>query len=72
MARLGGNAVRQLDFGEATPAAGGAGRGLRLALPSGALRGPDKYKVLEHRRRQAQIKARRLLEIAEEHDASRL
>jgi hypothetical protein len=25
--------------------------------------GPDKYKTLEHRRRQAQIKARRLLEV---------
>ena len=73
MARLGGSTVSQLDFGEATPVAvGGARGGLRLALPSGALRGPDKYKVLEHRRRQAQIKARRLLEIAEERDASGL
>jgi hypothetical protein len=30
------------------------------------LRGPDKYEVLAHRRHQAQIKARRLLELAEE------
>ena len=37
--------------------------GLRLALRSGVLRGPDKYKVLEHRRRQAQINARRLFEL---------
>ena len=36
--------------------------GLRLAVPSAVLRGPDKYKVLEHRRRQAQIKARRAIE----------
>jgi hypothetical protein len=39
---------------------------LRLAPASRSLRGPDKYKVLEHRRRQAQILARRLLELAEE------
>ena len=39
--------------------------GLRLAVPSAVLRGPDKYKVLEHRRRQAQIKARRAIEAAE-------
>jgi hypothetical protein len=38
-------------------------RGLRLAVPSAVVRGPDKYKVLEHRRRQAQIAARRLLEL---------
>jgi hypothetical protein len=67
MARFDGSLARQFDFGPTTttlaPPAGG-GRGLlRLALPSGVLRGPDKYKVLEHRRRQAQIKARRLLEL---------
>ena len=45
----------------------GRGRaGLRLASPGGALRGPDKYKILEHRRRQAQIRARHLLELMEE------
>jgi hypothetical protein len=33
---------------------------LRLARRSGA---PDKYKVLAHRRRQAQIAARRLLDL---------
>ena len=36
---------------------------LRLAARPGGLRGPDKYKVLDHRRRQAQIKARRLLDL---------
>ena len=62
--------ARQFDFGippAASPAAAGNGgrKGLRLALPSGDLRGPDKYQVLEHRRRQAQIKARRLLVLME-------
>ena len=42
----------------------GAKAGLRLAVPSAVLRGPDKYKVLEHRRRQAQIKARKALAAA--------
>jgi hypothetical protein len=67
-----GAAARKLDFGEITTTATGSGRsraGLRLALASGVLRGPDKYKVLEHRRRQAQIKARHLLDLAENFDA---
>jgi hypothetical protein len=34
---------------------------LRLAPRSGRLTGPDKYKVLERRRRRAQIRARHLL-----------
>jgi hypothetical protein len=66
--RFDGSAALKLDFGgmttTSTPRGGRAG--LRLAVPSGALRGPDKYKLLEHRRRQAQIKARRLLELMEE------
>ena len=63
-----GSAALKLDFGGMTTTStprGGRG-GLRLAIPSGALRGPDKYKVLEHRRRQAQIRARQLLELMEE------
>jgi hypothetical protein len=36
---------------------------LRFARRPGELRGPDKYRVLEHRRRQAQMKARRLLDL---------
>ena len=74
MARVDGSGALKLDFAssaEATAAKGmtttapvGGGR-LRLAS-SGALRGPDKYKILDHRRRQAQIKARRLLDIIEE------
>lgn len=66
--RFDGAAALKLDFGgvtTTTPA--GIGRaGLRLATPAGRLHGPEKYKVLEHRRRQAQIRARRLLEILEE------
>jgi hypothetical protein len=67
MARWNGGVARQLDFGElkgATAHRQGAGRRrLRLAIPSAVLRGLDKYKVLEHRRHQAQIKARRLLDL---------
>lgn len=69
MARFDGTLARQFDFGATTTtstASGPTGRtGLRLALPSDVLRGPDKYRVLEHRRRQAQIKARRLLDLME-------
>ena len=67
MARYDGTAALTLDFGTVRPV-----QELRLTprLRSGralvGLRGPDKYKVLEHRRRQAQIKARRLLDLIEE------
>lgn len=68
MTRFDGSAARKLDFGgmttTGTVATGGRGS-LRLATSSG-LRGPDKYKVLAHRRHQAQIKARRLLDMLEE------
>jgi hypothetical protein len=66
MSRLNGSVARKLDFGEMTTTAVLPGRaGLRLALPSGVLRGPDKYQVLDQRRRQAQMKARRLLDLME-------
>lgn len=67
MPRNEGSLARQFDFGAATsaPAVTGRRTGLRMALASGVLRGPDKYKVLELRRRQAQIKARRLLDLME-------
>lgn len=57
-------------------AADGRGRcrgGLRLAVPTAgpALRGPDKYRVLDLRRRRAQIRARRALQIIELIDATR-
>jgi hypothetical protein len=59
----------KLDFGElATTVTGTGGRGrgrggLRLAAGSGRLTGPDKYGVLDRQRRQAQIRARRLLDL---------
>jgi hypothetical protein len=70
MSRFDGSLARSLDFGETTTTAGpvhSPGRaGLRLASPGGILRGPGKYKVLESRRRLAQIKARRVLDLIEE------
>ncbi len=53
----------RLDFGElaAVGAVGGYRRGLRLATLSGALRGPEKYRILDVKRRRAQIRARREL-----------
>jgi hypothetical protein len=61
--------ARQLDFGDEGVRQGrrigpDSRRGLRLAVRSAVLRGPDKYKVLEHRRRQAQIQARRAVDAA--------
>jgi hypothetical protein len=64
MSRSDGSLARALDFGETTttgPVSAGGQVGLRLALPR--LRGSDKYKVLERRRRQAQIAARRVLDL---------
>ena len=69
MARFDGTLARQLDFGATATAASsqaGGRAGLRLAPASGVLRGPDKYRILEQRRRQAQIQARRLLQLMEE------
>jgi hypothetical protein len=51
-------AAVRLEFGEAPLKA--QRPGLRLAA-SGALRGADKYRVLDLKRRRAQIRARRLL-----------
>ncbi len=68
MSRFDGTLARSLDFGEVTTTAPvfAQGRsGLRLAGSGGLLRGPDKYKVLEGRRRQAQITARRVLDLIE-------
>ena len=67
MARINGSAALSLDFGGVAVTVSGKGRGrpvLRLAS-SGVMRGPDKYKVLEHRRRKAQIRARHLLHLME-------
>ena len=68
-ARFDGSLARQFDFGDldsplrSVALAASGSKPLRLAARPGGLRGPDKYKVLEHRRRQAQIKARRLLDL---------
>ena len=54
----------RLDFGGlSSPGAGpGYRRGLRLATPlDQLLRGPEKYRMLELKRRRAQIRARRML-----------
>lgn len=61
-----GHAVQRLDFGElpgATTTGPGARKGLRLATPSSALCGPEKYRILDLRRRRAQIRARRALSL---------
>ncbi len=70
MERFDGSLARALDFGEVTTTAPAPGFAavrarLRLAPPGSRLSGPDKYKVLEHRRRQAQICARRVLDLLE-------
>ncbi len=72
MERFDGSLARTLDFGETTvlqrivcqPGAVPASRS-RPTRRLGLLRGPDKYKVLEHRRRTAQIKARHALDLIE-------
>jgi hypothetical protein len=64
-----GALARKFEFGEDAISVGASSR-LRLAPASRMLRGPDKYKVLEHRRHQAQIKARRLLELADDAEPS--
>ena len=61
MKRIG---LRTLDFGDLPLAGIGVGyrRGLRLATPlDRVLRGPDKYRLLDLKRRRAQIRARREL-----------
>jgi hypothetical protein len=60
-----GALARKLDFLE-RPGSRVEERTLRLARGSRVLRGPDKYRVLDHRRHQAQIRARRLLDQTEE------
>jgi hypothetical protein len=68
MARTDAALARNLDYGEV--AANGAtsvvsgGSMLRLAFAT-RLTGPGKYRVLEARRRRAQINARRLLDLME-------
>ena len=62
-----GSLARKLDFGEVPTTVTSTGAGgraqLRLAPRPGGLTGPDKYRVLERRRRSAQIAARHLLDL---------
>jgi hypothetical protein len=68
MYRVDGSLARKLEFGDTTTEVRAVRPGSlrRLAL----LRGPDKYNVLERRRRAAQIKARRLLDLIDMQDQS--
>jgi hypothetical protein len=59
--RMGSWQALTLDFSE-RPTAAAYRRGLRLAAP-GNRRGPEKYRELELKRRRAQIRARRVLEL---------
>jgi hypothetical protein len=70
MVRRGALALR-LDFGE-MPFDGaqggrtvGARRGLVLARLPGITRGPEKYRLLDLKRRRAQIRARRALGVVD-------
>ena len=66
MVRNAGSAVAlRLDFGEVPGGVGAVRRNLRLATPSGTARGPDKYRLLDLKRRRAQIRARRALEVSD-------
>jgi hypothetical protein len=63
MARVYGTLPRKPDLDELTTSASARGADAALCLsPRQPRLTPDKYKMLEHRRRQAQIKARHLLE----------
>ena len=74
MTRTDGSLARRLDF-EGSPPSGvpspePARMALRLARPS-RLAGPGKYKVLDARRRHAQIRARRLLDLLDAQENGR-
>lgn len=65
MHRMTSRVAARLDFGEVPERLGG-GRSSRWGLRmvgSAILRGPEKYRVLDLRRRRAQIRARRELEL---------
>jgi len=64
-ARIAGALARHLDFDDVS-APRQSQSALRLVPAWRSVRGPDKYIVLAHRRHQAQIKARRVLDTAEE------
>ena len=60
MARSSGVRARKLNFGVGP----GGRRGLRLLAPlDRLLKGPEKYRILDLKRRRAQIRARRELDL---------
>ena len=67
-----GSLALKLDFGDSparVTSTGGRGRaGLRLAAGTDQLAGPDKDRVLDARRRRAQIRARHLLDLMADRD----
>ncbi len=63
MRRSDSSLARQFEFVEISIPVVPHGRLWRSGTRPRLLRGPDKYKVLEHRRHQAQIRARRLLDL---------
>ena len=66
MVRNAGVAVAlRLDFGELSARGASVQRNLRLASTSGTLRGPDRYRLLDLKRRRAQIRARRALGLSD-------
>lgn len=73
MTRLDGSLARKLDFEDSLDGLqpGAAGRtALRLARGP-RLAGPNKYRVLDSRRRHAQIRARRLLDLLDAQECGR-
>ncbi len=73
MNRTDGSLARTLDFEvglQEVPSLEPARPTLRLARP-GRLAGPGKYKVLDARRRHAQIRARRLLDLLDGQEVGR-
>ena len=61
MQRTHSGTAGRLDFGEVPERP--LRRGLRLVV-AGAMRGPEKYRVLDLKRRRAQIRARRALGVS--------
>jgi hypothetical protein len=60
MVRTRGALAVKLDFGDVR---GQGRRQLTLVSGAGGLRGPEKYRLLDLKRRRAQIRARRLVDM---------
>ena len=63
MRRTGSEVFGKLDFGTMPEQPRGFHKGLRLVV-TGGIRGSEKYRILDLKRRRAQIRARRALELA--------